>query len=154
MDRACNTFMHYKKIPQNRNHLFLCVRLITCHKQSVPKTFYCAKQTILNAIGELVPLIPKPTDFSFPSGHTACSFAAGFLLFRKLPKKYGIPVLLLAVLISFSRLYVGVHYPSDVIAGTVSGICISYLAEIAVNFLEKCVAEHHKKQQIERGKEA
>ena len=46
-------------------------------------------------------LIARPKDYSFPSGHTACSFAAGFLLFRKLPKKYGIPVLLLAVLISF-----------------------------------------------------
>ena len=82
-----------------------------------------------DVISQLVPLIAKPTDYSFPSGHTACSFAVGFLLFRKLPKKYGIPVLLLAVLISFSRLYVGVHYPTDVLAGMISGICISFLAE-------------------------
>ena len=57
----------------------------------------------------LIPLITPPTDYSFPSGHTAASFAVGALLFRKLPKRYGIPALVLAALIGFSRLYLGVH---------------------------------------------
>ena len=90
-----------------------------------------------DVISELTPLIAKPTDYSFPSGHTACSFAVGFLLFRKLPKKYGVPIFLLALLISFSRLYVGVHYPSDVIAGAISGICISFLAEKITELFEQ-----------------
>lgn len=84
-------------------------------------------------INGLVPIIRKPTDYSFPSGHTASSFAAACILYRKLPKRFGIPILMLAVLIGFSRLYVGVHYPSDVLFGIISGAGISYVAEMAVN---------------------
>ena len=90
---------------------------------------FVARSRPFAVIEQLVPLIPKPTDYSFPSGHTACSFAVGFLLFRRLPKVYGIPCLVLAMLIGFSRIYLGVHYPSDVIAGAISGICLSYAAE-------------------------
>ena len=50
-------------------------------------------------------------------------------MFRRLPKKYGVPAMILAILIALSRLYVGVHYPSDVLFGTISGIAISYGAE-------------------------
>lgn len=81
-------------------------------------------------INGLVPLIEKPTDYSFPSGHTGSSFAAACILYRKLPKRFGIPALLLAMLIGFSRLYLGVHYPSDVLFGIISGVGISYVAEI------------------------
>lgn len=77
----------------------------------------------------LVPLVKKPVDFSFPSGHTGSSFASGCVLFRNLPKPAGILALVLAVLISLSRLYVGVHYPSDVLVGMVNGIWISFAAE-------------------------
>lgn len=82
-------------------------------------------------INGLVPLIEKPTDYSFPSGHTGSSFAAACILYRKLPKRFGIPALILAILIGFSRLYLGVHYPSDVLCGIISGVGISYVAEIA-----------------------
>lgn len=74
-------------------------------------------------------LVKKPTDLSFPSGHAGCAFAAACIMFRRLPRKYGVPALILAILISFSRLYVGVHYPSDVLFGVISGISISYAAE-------------------------
>ncbi len=77
----------------------------------------------------LVPIIRLPSEFSFPSGHAGSSFASAWVLFRNLPKKYGIPALVLAVLISFSRLYVGVHYPSDVLAGIFTGILCGYLGE-------------------------
>ena len=75
----------------------------------------------------LVPLISKPTDYSFPSGHTCASFACTLVLYRILPKKYGVPAVLLAALIAFSRLYVGVHYPTDVLGGLAVGIFSSCL---------------------------
>lgn len=76
-------------------------------------------------------LINKPRDFSFPSGHTSASFtAASVLFFRK--SKLFVPSLVLAFLISFSRLYLYVHYPSDVLAGLVLGILCGYIGHRAV----------------------
>lgn len=68
-------------------------------------------------IEALIPLIAKPTDFSFPSGHTTASFAVALVMLRMLPKKIGIPAVVLAALVAFSRLYLGVHYPTDVLVG-------------------------------------
>ena len=80
-------------------------------------------------------IIPTPSEFSFPSGHTASSFAAASVFYRHLPKKLGITSVVLAGLIGFSRLYVGVHYPTDVIAGVIMGVLLSYMAEFLVNYL-------------------
>ena len=66
-------------------------------------------------------LIEKQSDYSFPSGHTGSSFASAIVLWKELPRKYGVMALIVAVLIAYSRLYVGVHYPSDVLAGVVIG---------------------------------
>lgn len=82
-------------------------------------------------------LVKKPSDFSFPSGHAGCAFSAACIMFRRLPKRYGVSALVLAIFISLSRLYVGVHYPSDVLFGVISGIVISYAAEAVVKRLWK-----------------
>ncbi len=82
-------------------------------------------------------LIPTPSEFSFPSGHTSSSFAAASVFYKHLPKKIGIPAIVLAGLIGISRLYVGVHYPTDVLAGIFMGIFLGYLAAIIVNFVGK-----------------
>lgn len=86
-------------------------------------------------IEELVLMIEKQKDFSFPSGHAANALACAWVLFRKLKKRYGVPALILALLICFSRLYVGVHYPSDVIAGIAVGIMAAEAAIAIVRAL-------------------
>ncbi len=88
-----------------------------------------------DVIQALTPLIPGPHDFSFPSGHTASSFAAAGVFFRRLPKRLGAPVIILAALIAVSRLYVGVHYPSDVLFGMLSGLALSFAAQKMITVL-------------------
>ena len=72
-------------------------------------------------------------DWSFPSGHSTSSIAAAFVMFRELPRNIGVPALVLAVIICLSRLYVGVHYPTDVLCGAaiglLSAVCAMHLAE-------------------------
>ena len=58
---------------------------------------------------------------SFPSGHTTAAFAAGVAFFLSVNKKYGWTGLVFAVLMGFSRVYLIVHYPSDVLAGCIIG---------------------------------
>ena len=69
-------------------------------------------------------LIPKPNGFSFPSGHTASSFTAAVILFHA-NRKWGIGALILAFLIAFSRIYLYVHYPTDILAGMLLGIGVA-----------------------------
>ncbi|MBE5775830.1 MAG: phosphatase PAP2 family protein [Clostridiales bacterium] len=73
-------------------------------------------------------LIGKPHDWSFPSGHTTNSFAAAWVMFTMLPQKFGVPALILAVLICFSRMYVGVHYPTDILGGIAVGCFAAWCA--------------------------
>lgn len=81
-------------------------------------------------------LIDKLHDFSFPSGHTLSSFeGATVLLIRD--KRFGIPAMILAAIIALSRLYLYVHYPTDVLAGAVLGITFGILAVSIVNAIDK-----------------
>lgn len=82
-------------------------------------------------------IIEKQKDFSFPSGHACNSFAAGWAMFRGLKKRWGVPALILAILISLSRMYVGVHYPTDVLAGAAIGIAAAEAARAIVRALNR-----------------
>lgn len=82
-------------------------------------------------------LIKKSLDFSFPSGHTAASFAAMTALFLAKMKKAWIAALVLAVLIAFSRLYFYVHYPTDVLGGAVVGILSGIIGYAIVEKIDK-----------------
>lgn len=76
-------------------------------------------------IQELELMIEKQKDFSFLSGHTCASFASAFAIYRckeVFPKKWRIAAMVLATLIALSRLYVGVHYPTDVLGGLIVGL--------------------------------
>ena len=66
-------------------------------------------------------LIKAPKSFSFPSGHTASSFAVATVVGRKI-EKFKLPIYILAIAIAFSRLYLYVHYPSDVLVGALIGV--------------------------------
>ena len=68
-------------------------------------------------------LVPRPLDYSFPSGHTAASFTASVTILGQ-KNRLGWPALVLSFLIGFSRLYLYVHYPTDVLAGILIGCCI------------------------------
>ena len=72
-------------------------------------------------------LIEAEHDFSFPSGHTIASFEAATALALS-SKKLGIPALILACLIAFSRLYLYVHYPTDVLCSMALGITFGIIA--------------------------
>lgn len=71
-------------------------------------------------------LVERLHDFSFPSGHTIASFEASVVLLKN-SKKMGIPALIIAILVSFSRLYLYVHYPTDVLVSVVLGTLFAFL---------------------------
>ncbi|MBQ2348442.1 MAG: phosphatase PAP2 family protein [Clostridia bacterium] len=92
----------------------------------------CIKHIVARArpfdtYSDLYPLIKKPTDYSFASGHTTASFAAAGILARFIPRSLAIVSVVFAVTVAFSRLYLGVHYPTDVICGIMLGLSGSIL---------------------------
>lgn len=81
---------------------------------------------------EIILLVKAQHDFSFPSGHTiACFEACTALLIRD--KRFGIPATILAILVSFSRLYIYVHYPTDVIFSVFAGILFGILGCVIID---------------------
>lgn len=86
-------------------------------------------------------LIPRPDDFSFPSGHTGASFAAASALYF-IGSKLRFPALILAVLIGFSRLYLYVHYPTDVLAGAVLGTLLGWTGCALIHLAARRVRRH------------
>lgn len=86
------------------------------------------------AIPDLNALVPYPKDYSFPSGHTTSAFSICTPMFIMLKKRYSFIFLVFATLMGFSRLYVGVHYPTDVIIGMVVGIMSAVLSYFLINW--------------------
>ena len=81
-------------------------------------------------------LIKTPWDYSFPSGHALASFEVGASIFSR-HRKVGIAAVVFALLISFSRLYLCVHYPSDVLAGIFLGIAFAALGAFLIGLVYK-----------------
>ncbi len=72
-------------------------------------------------------LIKKPTDGSFPSGHTMHSFSLAFTIFLN-NKKWGFLAVILAFMIAFSRMYLFVHFPTDILSGMLLGAICALLS--------------------------
>lgn len=87
-----------------------------------------------NSLIELI--IKEPREFSFPSGHALSSFSASFTIFMY-NKKYGLLAIILAAGIAFSRLYLYVHYPSDVLGALVLALFVSYLAKYLIQYVSR-----------------
>ena len=108
-------------------------------------------------IANMKMLVSFPTDYSFPSGHTAASFASATAIFAVLENKYkwwGVGALILAAVIGISRLYVCVHWPTDVICGAILGVICGIigwaLGRPIYEFLNKKYIEFKEKRKSEK----
>ena len=81
-------------------------------------------------------LITPPTDFSFPSGHTYSAVACAYVIYHYY-KKWGIAAWCLAIVIAFSRMYLMVHYLTDIIGGIALGVLCGYIAVKTTKLLYK-----------------
>lgn len=112
----------------------LCVDVVLCN--GILKNLFARTRPFdVNPSVQL--LISRPKDFSFPSGHTAASFASVMALYLAGEKKLWKPALVVAVLIAFSRMYFYVHFPTDIIGGVIAGVCSGYLGYRIVEKVQK-----------------
>ncbi len=75
--------------------------------------------------------IRRPSGHSFPSAHSSAAFSVAGVIYFMAPA-FALPAIIIAILIAFSRVYLFVHYPSDVVAGCVMGISFASLAVLVV----------------------
>lgn len=119
----------------------LILSLIFCngimkHLWARPRAFWVVGQNFIvgNEFENLYGIFNSIHDYSFPSGHSSASFAAAVSIFMW-RKKEGSAALVLAALIAFSRLYFTVHYPTDVLVGTITGALYGVAAYFIVKAL-------------------
>ncbi len=139
--------------------LLTLVMLVVCKDKKVAWTSALAllfsllviniflKNTVMRArpcwIDDTIPLLVKnPKDYSFPSGHSSASFASAVSIVQYARyRKQGIAAVILAALIAVSRMYVFVHFPTDVFVGTILGIIEAILAGIIIRFIYRKIEE-------------
>ena len=112
----------------------LCIDVIVCNgllKNLVARTRPCDVNTAIQL------LISHPTDYSFPSGHTAASFTAVAALYFSGDKKIWKAAIVLGILIAFSRMYLYVHYPTDILGGALIGIFSGFVGAKIVCYIMK-----------------
>ena len=123
--------------------------VLLCFRQTRKAGIYSACALVLslivnniilkNLVGRIRPyelveglqcIVGPAHDASFPSGHMGASFASSVAIYRQIPKKFAVFFIVLASLIALSRLYVGIHYPTDVLGGLVTGIGIGLFVNV------------------------
>lgn len=101
----------------------LCLYMISGHFLLKP---LFARPRPCDIQSEMLTLVARPHGWSFPSGHTASGFAAAFALWMQ-NRKLGVPALLLAAFIGFTRMYLYVHFPTDILGGIALGLAAGWL---------------------------
>ena len=128
--------------------LALAMGLLVCNITLKPIVQRPRPVDLLASNGIQLPFAVKAMhDFSFPSGHTIASFEAAVVLVLN-DKKLGIPALILAILISLSRLYLYVHYPTDVIFSVIFGTLFAILANLIMKKVKFGEPRHGKYEKV------
>lgn len=125
------------EVEQNRKRAlfaFFSALLALGMNQVISHVWFRERPYINNPVNRLLPVF---TNASFPSDHTAGAFSIAGSLFGHTPGSRAMMVL--AALIAFSRVYAGVHYPSDILGGVLTGLVSSYLIEKNKDRLDKPV---------------
>lgn len=94
---------------------------------------------------EIVLAVPEPSGTSFPSAHTSTSFASAIPLFRE-KRLWGSLGCCFAALVGFSRLYLYVHFPSDVLVGAVLGVGVGLLSSFLIERAGRKFAQKGREQ--------
>ena len=89
---------------------------------------------------EFVLLIPEPSGTSFPSSHTSTSFASA-LQFFGINRKAGLAAMIFAAVVAFTRLYLYVHFPTDILGGIILGVCMGIITIFVSRKIYKKTAE-------------
>ncbi len=116
VDMACNRERGSRAL----RNIALPLWLATMAVEHGIKRFFRRKRPFISLVRAIV-VGSKPGSYSFPSGHSAAAFAGAILLSRHYPRGAR-PFFLLAGMVAFSRIYLGAHYPGDVVSGSVSGV--------------------------------
>ena len=115
-------FDHRRSARVVRNTVFPLTAASSLVEFPIKATFHRSRPFI--AFIQAIVIGKKPGSWSFPSGHSATAFAGAWLLSREFPGR-GLFFFLLAALVGFSRIYLGDHYPGDVLSGALSGMVLA-----------------------------
>jgi undecaprenyl-diphosphatase len=107
------------------------------------KTFFRRRRPFITLIQATV-IGKKPGSYSFPSGHSAAAFGGAYLFGRHFPRLRWL-FFMVAALVAFSRIYLGDHYPGDVLSGTLSGITLAKGASELQDVLDKAQGRRRKR---------
>ena len=127
----------------------MMIGLVVCNMTLKPLVARIRPYDLQAELGVTIKLLcDAQHDFSFPSGHTIASFEAAVVLLKN-SKKMGIPAMILAVLISFSRLYLYVHYPTDVITSVILGTVFALIGDALAGLIAPKLGAGRKKGKYE-----
>ncbi len=104
------------------------------------KTFFRRRRPFITLIQATV-IGKKPGSWSFPSGHSAAAFAGAYLLSRQFPRQRWL-LFTIAGLVAFSRIYLGDHYPGDVVSGSLSGLVLAKDAAEVQQRVDRLLTTH------------